>query len=330
MELVPTKQRECVGLLYQLTYSLSILISVGAAYQERRWRRLNLFIAAPSLVAIVFFWALPESPRWLLAIGHKEKAECIMRKIAKYNRTSFKTNLKSSTGQKDALKTYSYLDLFRYKKTASVTLAQCLLWTTSSMLYLAIGLESSKLGGDMYTLFLIMTLIDLPAGVTPIFLLKRGGRKKVIVGSIFAGALFVGGIALIPKSFSMHHHMLPIGFALAAKFFATISYNSLYVWTFEIYPTVIRSQGLSFCNIFERLGCLFSPFLVGMLQNVNYKLPFITMSVVAICATFVGLILPETKGSPTREAFEDFFKKKSQYDLNEIGVQNVGQDSIEL
>ena len=89
--------------------------------------------------------------------GKSKKAEKVLEKIAKVNRHVFKSTLKTTqveqneqneAGDGDAKKKcYTYLDLFRCKKVALVTLSQACLWLTSAMNYYAISLESSKLGG---------------------------------------------------------------------------------------------------------------------------------------------------------------------------------------
>ena len=57
---------------------------------------------------------------------------------------------------------------------------------------------------------------------------------------------------------------------------------------------------------------MLAPFLVGVLQQVNYILPFIVMAIVTLCACVLGMFLPETNRRPTREVFEDFFEKKTE------------------
>lgn len=53
------------------------------AYFERNWRNLQLITGAPWLLVIVYYWFIPESPRWLITVGKKKEAVDILTHIAK-------------------------------------------------------------------------------------------------------------------------------------------------------------------------------------------------------------------------------------------------------
>ena len=63
--------------------------------------------------------------------------------------------------------------------------------------------------------------------------------------------------------------------ALLEKFFATIAYDSLYVWSFELNTTIVRSQAFLLFSIVVESGRMTVPFLEGELQNTRYIIPFI-------------------------------------------------------
>ena len=78
-----------------------------------------------------------------------------------------------------------------------------------------------------------------------------------------------------------------------------------YAFTFEIFPTPVRSQGMCICIIFERGGICIVPYITNVLQKTSFALTFLVVGGVALLASLLGLVLPETKGSPTRESFDD-------------------------
>ena len=159
----------------------------------------------------------------------------------------------------------------------------------------------------MYEVFALSTLCGIPGSFAAIYLCNRYGRKITILTSFFSSGLLTGAIAIVPTSFPSRH-VVNISLALLAMFFVSIAYCALYVWSFELTPTVVRSQGMLLFSVLENASGLVVPFLVGVLQNTMYALPFIIAAVVTSVAALLGTRLPETNNKPTREVFEDFFE----------------------
>ena len=97
--------------------------------------------------------------------------------------------------------------------------------------------------------------------------------------------------------------------SFCGKLTLNVAYNGLVLWQFELYPTVLRSQGTAFGLLAENSGSALAPVLSEVLHDVHPALPYMVMGVFGICAPILGLVLPETKGLPTRERYEDFFVK---------------------
>ena len=331
MEFVPSDNRALAGLLYQTPYSISVLLLDGIGYLERHWRHVQLYAVLPICVIYIPIVLLPESPRWLLATGETKKAQRVLKKMAKVNGKSLTSTLQSassdSLGSEGDEKCFTYLDLFRYKRVALVTTAQACLWLTIAMNYYAIGLESSKLGGNMYQVFGISVICEIPGSLACLYFCNRFGRKKTILTALTCTAILTSAIASVPRAYAEPHPTVNITFALFAKLFANVAYCSMFVWSFELNPTVIRSQGLLLFNVLENMGGIAAPFLVGVLQNLSYILPFIVMSAVTAATCALALTLPETNNMPTRESYDDFFDKDTNH--GGMGVGCCGGDGGE-
>lgn len=85
MEIVGTKWRAAITVLYQIPYSLGHMSLAGLAYYFRHWQHLQLAITLPSIILLSYWWIVPESPRWLLAVGKQRTACGILQKAAKCN-----------------------------------------------------------------------------------------------------------------------------------------------------------------------------------------------------------------------------------------------------
>lgn len=86
MEIVGTKWRAPITVLYQIPYSLGHMSLGGLAYWFRHWEHLQLAITLPSIILLGYWWVVPESPRWLLAIGRQRAACQILERAARINK----------------------------------------------------------------------------------------------------------------------------------------------------------------------------------------------------------------------------------------------------
>ena len=57
------------------------LIDFGFSYVNQGWRYMLGFSAIPSVMHLIAFIFLPESPRWLVGKGKKEKARTVLTKV---------------------------------------------------------------------------------------------------------------------------------------------------------------------------------------------------------------------------------------------------------
>lgn len=85
IEVIGPSWRGLAGNLFCLPFALGYMVLPGVAYFLRDWRTLQLVLSVPSILQLVVYWLLPESPRWLLRKGRTVQAEKILRNMAKWN-----------------------------------------------------------------------------------------------------------------------------------------------------------------------------------------------------------------------------------------------------
>ncbi|KAH9627705.1 hypothetical protein HF086_016859 [Spodoptera exigua] len=71
---VSGKWRTIIPVVYQLPFGIGNAIMAGLAYWLRDWRKLESALGACSSLFILYWFWIPESPRWLLATGQTERA----------------------------------------------------------------------------------------------------------------------------------------------------------------------------------------------------------------------------------------------------------------
>ena len=162
-------------------------------------------------------------------------------------------------------------------------------WCASALVYFGLALESSDLGGNMDTNFMLSNVADTVAVLASLFLIDRYGRRKQALLSFFSCGVLLAAIAAVPTTWS-HATSLRLALALVGKVLINFVFCILYIWSAELYPTVIRSQGMTICLISARIGASTAPFLTSVLRNLYEPLPFITMACASVlaCRIFDG------------------------------------------
>lgn len=82
--------------------------------------------------------------------------------------------------------------------------------------------------------------------------------------------------------------------------FAAVVAASIYIYTSELFPTVVRNMGMGASSMFMRIGSMIAPFVANLDTTLTW-LPTLIFGGVPLMAGLVVLLLPETKG----KAFPD-------------------------
>ncbi|NXF89418.1 S226A protein, partial [Eubucco bourcierii] len=81
--------------------------------------------------------------------------------------------------------------------------------------------------------------------------------------------------------------------AVLGKGFLSASFNCVFLYTTELYPTPIRQTGLGFGSTMARVGGIVAP-LVKMLDEVYPALPPGVYGLAPLVGTVAAAFLPET------------------------------------
>ena len=117
---------------------------------------------------------------------------------------------------------------------------------------------------------------------------------------------------------------------MAGKFFASNSFNGVYIWSAEIFPTSTRSEGMGFLQFAARVGSALAPFVVKVLKKVHHTAPFISLGALGSIGFLILFVLPETKGKKVKDSGEHNKKEPQKASLpvdNIIVNTNVQNDS---
>ena len=92
--------------------------------------------------------------------------------------------------------------------------------------------------------------------------------------------------------------------SLIGKSASSGGFNIVYVFTSEMFPTVIRNQAVGTCSLVARIGGITS-LLLDLLKVYWLPAPVFIMGVVATCAGLLAIFFPETLGEKLPETKEE-------------------------
>ncbi|XP_058396191.1 organic cation/carnitine transporter 2 isoform X1 [Diceros bicornis minor] len=290
-------------------YAFGYMVLPLFAYFIRDWRMLLLALTVPGVLCAILWWFIPESPRWLISQGRFEEAEVIIRRAAKINgivapSTIFDpSELEDLSAKKQ--QSHSILDLLRTRNIRIVTVMSIILWLTISVGYFGLSLDTPNLHGDVYVNCFLSAVVEVPAYVLAWLLLRYLPRRYSMATALFLG----GGVLLFVQLVPPDLYYLATILVMVGKFGVTAAFSMVYVYTAELYPTVVRNMGVGVSSTASRLGSILSPYFV-YLGAYDRFLPYILMGSLTILTAILTLFLPESFGTPLPDTIDQMLRVK--------------------
>ncbi|XP_075059372.1 solute carrier family 22 member 3 [Mixophyes fleayi] len=300
-ELVGSKQRRIVGIVVQMFFTLGVMLIPGIAYLIPTWQGIQLAISLPNFLFLLYYWFIPESPRWLLIRKKKDKAMHIMGDIAKHNGRYLTPNYCQITVSDEDVVNPSCMDLVRTPQMRKCTIILMYAWFTSAVIYQGLVMRLGIVSGSLYSDFFISAVVELPAAVIILLSIDRIGRKLPFALSN-AGA---GVACLITAAISKDLLWLKITLATLGRLGITMAFEIVYFINTELYPTPLRNFGVSLCSGMCDLGGIIAPFLLFRLAELWVELPLIIFGILGLICGGLVMLLPETMGISLPETIED-------------------------
>ncbi|XP_061546790.1 solute carrier family 22 member 7-like [Phycodurus eques] len=305
VEWVDTPRRASMCVLGSLAWSLGNMLLAGLAFLVNAWRPLIVTVTAPLALAILTWWWVPESARWLLANGKVEKAHLYLDKCARANNrpkisSAVQLEALSSVEMSDKNKKYNFLHLFKTPKLRKISLVTGIAWYGTAVTYYGISLNLDGFGLNVYVTQFVYAAIEVPAKLLIYVLINRIGRRPCLVGTLVLTGTCIGINILVPTALWLVRSVV----AILGKGLSEASFTTIFLYTTELYPTVLRQKGLGFTSVMSRLGVSAAPLLL-LLEDTWTLLPQVVLCAGATFCGLAALALPETLDRRLPETIRD-------------------------
>ncbi|XP_078516573.1 solute carrier family 22 member 6-A-like [Lissotriton helveticus] len=334
VEWIPTRVRTITGTITGYFYTIGQIVLAGLAYSIPNWRHLQLTASVPFFVFFLYSWWFPESARWLVLTGKSEQAVKVLKRVAKLNGKekeceklsveTLKTDLeKEITASKSK---YSVADLVRTRVIRRISICMSFIWFSTSFAYYGLAMDLQNFGISIYLIQVIFGAVDIPSKLISTIAMSYIGRRITQTTSLMlAGTMILANI-FVPYEMQT----LRTSFAVLGKGCLASSFSCVFLYTSELYPTVIRQSGLGFGSTMARVGGIVAP-IVKITSEYYPFLPLIIYGGAAMTSGIIACFLPETLNEAlpdTIEEVESRIKKMKTLSKNEIPEKILLQDAV--
>ncbi|KAI9522842.1 hypothetical protein NQZ68_033184 [Dissostichus eleginoides] len=132
--------------------------------------------------------------------------------------------------------TFTAYDLLRTRQMRRISICLLVVWFATSFAYYGLAMDLQKFGVSIYQIQLIFGAVDFPAKLVALGMLSYLGRRVSQATCLFVSALIIFANILVPADMQTVRTTL----ACLGKCFTSASFTTVYLYTGELYPTVLR------------------------------------------------------------------------------------------
>ncbi|ONK82054.1 uncharacterized protein A4U43_C01F35650 [Asparagus officinalis] len=318
-----------VGTVLEASLAWAVMPRLG-------WRWLLALSALPSFLLLLFYGVAPESPRYLCMKGRTDEAVDILQRVARVNHkplpygklvSECKVELdeklnpsecahlipvqNNKTANEDAKSKTRGIRALRSILSPPLIRSTLLLWMDffgNVFAYYGVSLLTTELvtekrcsvmlnsslseSSGPYKDVFITSFAEFPGFLLSAAIVDRVGRKLSMLAM-----LSICGIFLMPLIFHQSE-VLTTALLFGARICIAGSFNTLYIYAPEIYPTSIRSTGFGIANSIGRIGGIVCPLVaVGLVEGCHQMEAVLLFELVIFLSAMAVSFFPfETKG----------------------------------
>ncbi|XP_070183259.1 organic cation transporter protein-like [Littorina saxatilis] len=332
MEIVGPTKRRIPGIGISIFFAIGEMVLALMAFLLRDWQHLQLASALLTLPYLAFWWLIPESPRWLLSKGRVAEAEVILTRMALVNKVTLTSGVLEKLKVDVSARTSLWKVFVSARQLAGRYFIIFLAWTLASMTYYALSLNVGTLGGSVYVIptlasmtyygmslnvgtlggsvyvnVVLMGVVELVGFAACLPLLERCGRR------VLCSAMFLlAGLACTATVFSVLYappdkQWITILLALVGKCGIAGAFAITWLYSSELFPTVVRNSAMGASSLCARLGGIIAPYIANLDTGGEggRAIPLVIFGVPSIVVCFLLFCLPETRQCRLPETMQD-------------------------
>lgn len=180
--------------------------------------------------------------------------------------------------------------LTQYPNLLKKVVVVCFSWTANTMVYNGLSFAVSSMGISDYVSFTISGAVEVPGVCLAWYFMDRRGRRPVMLFS-----MLLGGLACIATVFVPSELAWPtVALCSLGKLSITASFATIYVYSAELFPTVLRTFAMGIAAMTASVSLIITPHILYLGQIYGVVVPSTIFGVLSVAGGLAILLLPET------------------------------------
>ena len=250
-----------------------------------------------------------------------KKAEVVAKSYIGYNslkldpaslRLEMESVSRDLVSRQDARRPPDITDILRVPVLRKRACILFFVWFSVSICYYGITYYVPNLFGDRHLNFILGGGIELAAYLLAFVVLGGFGRRGPLCAYLTLSGVLCISMVLVKHFLSNDTANVPAivtALALIGKAAVVSCFCIIFLYSSEVFPTVIRTVGVGSCTFFGRLGSLLAPqvLLLGelLLAGMPGLVPFLVFGSLCLVAALLVLYLPETLNTKLPDTIEE-------------------------
>ena len=158
--------------------------------------------------------------------------------------------------RKQCFRKHNFLDLLRTPRLRCRSFAVFFCWPVVALVYYGVSMNTNFLGGDLYSTFVFGAIMEIPAILLVFTFADMMGRKTLLaLGYTITALCMLSNLAwTVLVGDDEVHWLMGLAQFLVAKGAITGTYATIYMFTPELFPTVIRNQAMGISSMMARVS----------------------------------------------------------------------------
>ncbi len=318
-EISPAHNRGALVSMNQLLITVGILVSYVTDYalaDGEHWRWMFALAAIPALILGIGMTFLPESPRWLVSVGQRERASQVLERVRSPQEAAAEMeSIESHNPGQEAGWTELFRPEYRPALVVGVGLAifQQITGINTIIYYAPTIFQLAGFSSAAQSILATagVGLVNVLLTILSLRLLDRVGRRPLLLVGV---AGMIASLAILGAVFLLGAHSAQLGWLAVGSVMLyvgsfAISLGPIF-WLLisEIYPLRVRGVAMGAATMFNwAFNLLVALTFLLLLENLGGAYTFWVYAAVSVASwIFSYRLVPETKGRTLEEINEQW------------------------